>query len=118
MMFKTFNREQLRPFTLALMIVGALALALAAYRYVDAWTRLQNNQAYQIEVNGQTVAPESEAMAQMLIAAGVEYRRLNLQRNEALMIGGGGLALLALGWLGSDLISGKKRKTERDSAPA
>ncbi|MBL8164592.1 MAG: hypothetical protein JNJ61_21560 [Anaerolineae bacterium] len=117
-MLKTFNREKLRPFALALMIIGVLALVLAAYRYVDAWTQLQNNQAYQVEVNAQTVTPENEAMAQTLIAAGMEYRRLNLQRNEALMIGGGGLVLLALGWLGSDLISGKKRKAESNSAPA
>jgi hypothetical protein len=117
-MLKIFNREKLRPFLLALMIIGVLALALAAYRYLDAWTQLQNNQAYQFEVNGQTASPESEAMAQSLIAAGMEYRRLNLQRNEALMIGGSGLVLLALGWLGSDLLSGKRRKGEPDSAPA
>jgi len=46
----------------------------------------------------------------MLMAADVEYRRLESQRDNALIVGGVGLALLAVGWIGSDFLRARCRR--------
>jgi hypothetical protein len=103
------NSEQLRPFLMALVIVGIVALLFGAYRFVDAATRIQNNPAFQVQSNGQTVSPQDMGTAEMLVSSGLAYRELVRQRNEALVIGGVGLVMLSLGWLGNDVIRSRRK---------
>jgi hypothetical protein len=108
-MLRKINREQLRPFTMALIIVGIVALLFGAYRFVDAATRIQNNQAFQIQSSGQPISPQDNGEAQSLIASGIEYHALVGQRNESLVIGGVGLVLVSLGFLGTDLLRSREK---------
>ncbi len=111
-MRQKLNSEQLRSFMLALMLIGVAALLFGAYRFVDAATRIQNNPAFLMQSSGQTVSPQDAGTAESLIAAGMEYRRLVGQRNEALIIGGAGVILLAVGWLGSDVLKSRHKLVE------
>jgi Ca2+/Na+ antiporter len=108
-MLRKINREQLRPFMMALIIVGIVALVFGAYRFVDAATRIQSNRAFQIQSSGQEVAPQDNGAAQALIASGIEYHALVSQRNESLIIAGTGLVILSLGFLGNDLLRPREK---------
>lgn len=109
------QKEWFRGLVFAFIIIGVALLLLAAQQYIDATTRLADNLAYQAQQEGEVVPLESQAEAQMLVGAGMEMRRLNAQQDRALMIGGGGLALLALGWIGMDFARARRRTT---GAPA
>ncbi len=102
------EKEWFRGLVFALIIIGVALILLAAQQYVDAATRLNDNLAYQAQQAGEAVPLESQAEAQILVGAGMEMRRLTAQRDRALMIGGGGLVLLALGWIGMDFARARR----------
>jgi hypothetical protein len=101
--------EQLRPFMLAFIIVGVVALLFGGYRFIDAVIQIQNNQSFQVQQSGQEVAPQSAGEAQGLFASGVQYHALVGQRNESLVIAGAGLIMLSIGWLGNDAIRSRHK---------
>lgn len=111
-MWQKLNGEQIRPFMLAFIIVGIMALLFGGYRFVDSATRIQNNAAFQAKNGVQTISPENQAGAQVLFAAGAEYRDLLGERNEAIIFIGAGLVLLSLGWLGNDIIRSRHKVIE------
>ena len=114
---RILEHESTRSVLLALCIVAVLLIAFGGWQFLDASLRLQDNPAYQAQMSDEAISLESEVQAQGLLAAGLEYRRLLAQRNTALMIGGAGLALLALGWIGYDMIRSYRRRTASENAP-
>ncbi len=98
-------------------IIGGLLLAgYAALRYVDLASRLSGNMAAQIHESGGEVELESKGQAQGLMASDIERRRLVAEQFTMMVVGGVGLALLGLGWLGADILRGRRKKAEAASA--
>jgi len=104
------NSDWFRGVIFALLIIGVLAALFAAAQFVDASLKMQNNASYQAKSSETPLELQSQAAAQVLIAADVELRRLLEQRNNALIVGGVGLVSLALGWIGNDLLRSRRRK--------
>jgi hypothetical protein len=104
------DKDWFRGIVFALIIIGVVAGLFAAQQFIDATLRMQNNASFIAKSSDTPLALQSEAEAQMLMAADVEFRRLQLQRDNALFLGGLGLTLLALGWIGSDFARARRRK--------
>ncbi len=98
------------------IVVGILLVGFSAFRYMDASKKLSVNTAAQIHEAGGEVELESKAQAQGLMAADIERRRLVTEQYNMMVIGGVGLALLALGWLGYDIMRGRRRKEDSTEA--
>ena len=99
------------------IVIGILLVIGAGYRYFDLSGKLAGNMAAQIHDQGGKVALESKAQAQGLFASDVERRRMVSEQSRMMVVGGLGLALLGLGWLGYDLARGRRGK-EADSDEA
>jgi hypothetical protein len=104
------DKDWFRGIVFAFIIIGILAGLFAAQQFIDASLRIQNNASYIAKSSEAALELQSQAEAQMLMAADVEYRRLLLQRDNALIVGGLGLASLALGWIGNDFVRARRRK--------
>ena len=59
---------------------------------------------------------DSNAQAQGLMASDIERRRLVTEQYNMMVIGGIGLALLGFGWLGYDIMRGRRRKKDSTEA--
>ena len=100
------------------IVVGVLLAAYGGLRYVDLSNQLAANPAAQIHQEGGEVELESKTEAHGLMAADIERRRLVAEQHNMMVAGGAGLALLGLGWLGYDILRGRRRKqAEHDAAP-
>jgi hypothetical protein len=104
------DKDWFRGIVFALIIIGVVAGLFAAQQFIDATLRMQNNASFIAKSSDTPLELQSEAEAQMLMAADVEFRRLQLQRDNALFLGGLGLTLLALGWIGGDFTRARRRK--------
>ena len=93
------------------ILIGMLLSAGAAYRYFALARQLDANMAARIHEEGGEVALESKAQAQGLFAADVARRRLLQEQSSMMVVGGLGLALLALGWLAYDMLRSRRRKS-------
>ena len=103
--------EQLKSVTIALMLLGLVALLFGLYRFATLTQSQNENAAYQIRQQDSTVQLQNQADAQMLMSADLDLRNIQRQRNEAAVIIGVGVALLSVGWLGNDLIRSRLRRT-------
>ena len=92
------------------IVVGLLLAAGGAIRYFMLQNELSTNLAAQVHESGGEVAIESKGQAQGLMASDIERRRLVAEQFNMMVIGGIGLALLGLGWLGNDLLGSRRRK--------
>jgi hypothetical protein len=99
-----------RGIVFALLIIGILAGLFAVIQFVDASLRIQNNASYIAKSKDTPLEIKSEVEAQILMASDLEYRKLMEQRSNALIVGGGALVCLALGWIGNDFIRAQRRK--------
>ena len=90
--------------------LGALLAALGGWRYVDAANQLAGNAAAQIREAGGDVEIESKSQAQGLMAADIERRRLQGEQSNMMVVGGLGLALIGLGWLGYEFLRGRSKQ--------
>lgn len=103
------------------IVVGILMAAGGAIRYLMINNALSENLAAQIHDGGGEVAIESKSQAQGLMASDIERRRLVSEQFNMMIIGGIGLALLGLGWLGTDLVRGRRKRAaagNKSSAPS
>lgn len=91
------------------IVVGILLAAGGGIRYVMLANQLSGNMAAQIHDDGGEVEIESKSKAQGLMASDIERRRLVEQQYNMMIVAGLGLALLGLGWLGTDWIRGRRR---------
>ena len=92
------------------IVIGILLVGYGAFRYIDLANRLSGNLAAQIQDEGGEVKLESKAQAQGLMASDIERRRMVAEQFNMMIAGGIGLALLGLGWLGYDIMRGRRRK--------
>ena len=112
----SFTRVILDRLLFTAIIGGLLLAGYAALRYVDLANRLSGNMAAQIHESGGEVELESKGQAQGLMASDIERRRLVAEQFTMMVVGGVGLALLGLGWLGADILRGRRKKAEAASA--
>ncbi len=91
------------------IVVGVLLAAYGGVRYLDLSNQLVANPAAQIHQAGSEVELESKSEAHGLMAADIERRRLVTEQRNMMIAGGVGLALLGLGWLGYDILRGRRR---------
>lgn len=102
-----FNRlvqqEWFRAIALAFVMIGVALSLFSAARYVDLSFRIAGNASFQVRQAGGKAALETQTDARMLMAADLQLRELDSERNTALIAGGAGLVILAIGWLGYDL---------------
>jgi hypothetical protein len=109
------ENEWFRGLVIAFLMIGAALILYGIYQFVDATVQIQNNIAYQREVNGSDAQTITDAEAQMFLMADIQYRTLSIQRTNSLVYGGIGLSLMALGWLGYDISRSQRRKRQISS---
>ena len=100
------------------IVVGILLAAYGGLRYLDISNQLAANPAAQIHQEGGEVALESKSEAHGLMAADIERRRLVAEQRDMMIAGGVGLALLGLGWLGYDILRGRRLKADSRESSA
>ena len=115
-MHKILDMELVNRFLITAMLVGILLALGAAVRYVDLSNQLAGNIAAQLHAEGGEVEVESKGQAQGLMASDIQRRRLVSEQFNMMILGGVGLALLGLGWLGNDILRGRRRKAESENA--
>ncbi|MCY4466756.1 MAG: hypothetical protein OXE46_14595 [Chloroflexi bacterium] len=92
------------------MLVGVLLAAFGTLRYVDLSNQLTGNPAAQIRESGGAVQVENANEGYSLMSADIARRRLVDEQYSMMIIGGLGLALLGLGWLGGDIVRSRRRR--------
>lgn len=108
-MNRFFEQEWVRAGIMALVMIGVVLLLVGLAYFIDTTQRLNSNAAYQIQTSGQQINPQSEAEAQGLIISDIQKRDLLQRRSLAVAFIGGGLVLLTAGWLGRDILTGRRR---------
>jgi uncharacterized membrane protein YidH (DUF202 family) len=107
-----FNRfvhqEWFRSLALAIVIIGVALSLFSAARYADLSFRIAGNASFQVRQAGGQAALQTETDARMLMSADLQLRELESDRNTALIAGGIGLVILAVGWLGYDMSRARK----------
>ena len=100
------------------IVVGITLAVGGAIRYVMLGSQVSGNLAARIHDEGGAVEIESKSQAQGLMASDLERRRLVAEQFNMMIVAGAGLALLGLGWLGMDIIRGRRRTAVKEaSAP-
>ena len=111
-MGRLLDSELMERLFFTVLVVGILMAAGAAIRYIMLENQLAGNLAAQIQDSGEEVELESKGQAQGLMASDIQRRRLVSEQFNMMIIGGVGLALLGLGWLGNDILAGRRRKAQ------
>ena len=112
LMRRLLNAELLERLLFSAIVGGIVLIAGAGLRYFYVSNQLAANMATQVHDEGSEVELESKSQAQGLMAADIERRRMVAEQFNMMIIGGIGLALLGLGWLGYDIMRGRRRKSE------
>jgi len=107
-MKRVLSSELARSLMLALILVGIVMTVFGIVQYVRLTGDINANIAYQINARGEEINPQTMTEGQMLMTAGMELRELDHQRDISLIVGGSGLVLIALGWLGRELGAPRK----------
>ncbi|MCY3831447.1 MAG: hypothetical protein OXG85_00440 [Chloroflexi bacterium] len=110
-----FDRSVLDRLLFTAIVVGVLMAAGGAIRYFMLQNELSTNMAAQIHESGGEVKLESKGQAQGLMASDIQRRRLVEDQFNMMVVGGIGLALLGLGWLGMDIARGRQQPKAPDS---
>lgn len=110
-MKRFFQSETVRALLLALILIGAALATFGVVQYVRLTLAINDNVAYQINARGEQIDPQSMTEGQLLMAASMELRELDSERDRALIAGGAGLMLIAVGWLGRELTGSRKEPT-------
>ena len=110
------NTELIERLLFTAIVLGILLVGYGAFRYLSLSNQLLGNTAAQIHEAGGEVELQSKAQAQGLMAADIERRRLVADQYNMMVLGGIGLALLGFGWLGNDIMRGRRRKEDLTEA--
>lgn len=110
MIQKLLNQDWLRGVMFTLILAGIVATAIGVWQYFDAAQELRDNRAQQLRDAGEEVPVESQAEVSSLFASEMRRNELIEQQNNAMILGGGGLVVLAFGWIGLDLIRSYHRR--------
>jgi uncharacterized membrane protein YidH (DUF202 family) len=116
-MSKYFNKDVVNALLLTIFIVGIGLVAFGVYRYIDTTSQLNDNLAQQIRKNGGEINPESAAQAQGLMASDIARRGLVDDRFQGMIVGGVGIALLAFGWMATDVVRERRKKRNNQPTP-
>ena len=114
-MREVLDSELIERLLFSAIVVGILMAAGGAIRYAMLQSQLAGNLAAQIHDEGGEVEIESKGQAQGLMASDIARRRLVAEQFNMMVIGGIGLALLGVGWLGMDLARGRRRQLQRQT---
>ena len=117
-MNRFLDNELIERLLFSAIVVGILMAAGGAIRYLMINNELSENLAAQIHEEGGEVAIESKSQAQGLMASDIERRRLISEQFNMMVVGGVGLALLGLGWLGTDIVRGRRKRASREKEPS
>lgn len=119
-MRRLLNAELIEKLLFSAIVIGILMVAGAGWRYFDLANQLAGNMAAQVHEEGGEVELETKAQAHGLMAADLQRQRIVAEQLNMMVVGGIGLALLGLGWLGTDILRARRRKptpaTEADAA--
>ena len=110
-MNRLLDNEMIERLLFTAIVVGILMAAGGALRYLMIYNELSANLAAQIHDDGGEVEIESKSQAQGLMASDIERRRLVSEQFNMMIVGGVGLALLGFGWLGTDIVRGRRKRT-------
>jgi uncharacterized membrane protein YidH (DUF202 family) len=116
-MSKYFNKDVVNALLLTIFIVSIGMVAFGVYRYIDTTSQLNDNLAQQIRKQGGVINPESAAQAQGLMASDIERRALVDDRFQGMIVGGVGIALLAVGWMATDVVRERRKKRNNQPVP-
>lgn len=100
--------ETARALLLALILIGVGLAVFGGVQYARLTLAINDNVAYQINARGEQIDPQSMTEGQLLMAASMALRELDAERDRALIAGGAGLMLIAVGWLGRELTGSRK----------
>lgn len=100
------NQEWFRSLALALVIIGVGFVIFAAVSFLTTQYQIGQNLAYQVQQQA-PIESMTESEGMMLMRADIDLRRLQADLNRNIIIFGGGLVCLAVGWMGR-LISREK----------
>lgn len=109
-MSRILDSELIERLLFTAIAVGILMAAGGAFRYLMINNELSANLAAQIHQDGGDVEIESKSQAHGLMAADIQRRRLLSEQFSMMVVGGVGLALIGLGWLGNDVLGSRRRK--------
>ena len=91
------------------MLAGILLAGFGGLRYLDLSNQLADNPAAQIHERDEAVQVENTDAGYSLMTADITRRRQLEEQYNMMIIGGLGLALLGLGWLGSDIVRSRRK---------
>jgi hypothetical protein len=116
-MNRILDHELIERLLFSAIVVGILMAAGGALRYLMINNELSSNVAAQIHDDGGEVDIESKSQAQGLMASDIERRRLVSEQFNMMIVGGVGLALLGFGWLGTDIVRGRRKRASNAKEP-
>ncbi|MYA92501.1 MAG: hypothetical protein F4Y30_03665, partial [Chloroflexi bacterium] len=96
------------------MLAGILLAGFGGLRYLDLSNQLADNPAAQIHERDEAVQVENTDAGYSLMTADITRRRQLEEQYNMMIIGGLGLALLGLGWLGSDIVRSRRKPPSPD----
>ncbi len=100
------QKEWVKSLFLAVLIIGIAAAAYAVYSFLTTQYQIGQNLAYQVqnELIPFNMENPSESEGLMLMRADLELHRLQADLSRSIIIGGAGLILIAVGWIGREVI--------------
>lgn len=111
MIQRIFTQERVNAVIAALVLIGIALMIVSVWRYIDAAQQLEGNLSQQVANGALPLDVQTPDQADVLMIADVQRRRLEQQQNESLITAGIGLGSLAIGWLGYDIVRGRRRKS-------
>lgn len=104
------NLNFLRVLMLALALIGVLGAAYAVYTYIEAQRAISEFETVANNLASMNLDQMPDEQRQAVLssvppAIVLDYQQATQDRNLSLVVGGVGLVLLGIGWLGYDWFS-------------
>ena len=115
-MSKYLNGELVERLFFTMIVIGILMAIFGTLRFFDLSGQIGNNQAAQIQRDGEEIAPQTNSEAQGLVASDLERRRLVNDRFNMMVVGGIGLAFIGIGWIATDITRNRRKKSALETS--